>query len=187
MANKTFETYFGERTVLTGAQAVAGDEVLVLRSGTVFRGSNVYIKANAILSDDATPTPMPVTDQWEAIAGTLTVDVLTPSLTFAANQFTYVSPNQIDPTVISASVSLRKKEAGAGEEVYEVGIFVNASLIGNGIKATVVEGVNPEDGIVAVTVQALHVLQVGDVIEFKVRNRTGTDDVTVQNAQLVVG
>jgi hypothetical protein len=181
MANKPFETYFGERTVLTGAQPVAGDELLILRSGTVFRGTNTFIKGSAILSDDATAITITVQDQWESIAGTLVVDVITPSLTFATNQFTFVSPNQINPTVISANVSL-DKEVASGTQVYEIGIFVNDALIGNGIKAAVGESLTQ-----GLSVSALHALQTGDVIELKIRNRDGIDNMTVANAQLIVG
>jgi len=179
MANKPFETYFGERTVLTGAQPVGGDEVLVLRSGTVFRGSNVFIKASAILSDDVTPTDITVTDQWESVGGTLVQDVVTPSFTFAGNIFTYVSPNQIDPTVVSGSVQVT---IAADDDQVEVGLFVNDVLIGNpmGITANATE-------FRAVSVQALHVLQTGDTVEMKVRNRDAIVDITVTNAQLVVG
>lgn len=180
MPNKAFETYFAERTALVGQPAPTGDELLVLRSGTVFRSAQVFNRAIATVADDATETPTTPIDTWVVIAGTLVQGVTTPTFTYAANQFTYIGPNQVVQTTMKAAISATKVLAGA--EAYEVGIFVNGLLILNGMQVTVTTG---ETAYVSSEIQRL--LVTGDIIEMKVRNRSGTDSLTVINAQLVIG
>ncbi|GAH07984.1 unnamed protein product, partial [marine sediment metagenome] len=157
-----------------------GDDFLVLRGGTVFKGNQVYNHAIATVADDATETATTPVDTWVEVAGTLVQGVTTPTFTFAANAFTYIGPNQIVQTSLKAAVSLTKVLAGS--QPYEVGIFVNDLLILNGMKTTV-----PEAEFVYVAAEVQRLLVTGDVIDMRVRSRSGTDSLTVANAQLIIG
>ena len=184
MANKPFDQYFTDKTALVGQQGPTGDDFLVLRSGTVFKGNQVYNKAIATMADDATETATTPTDTWVQVAGTLVQGVTTPTFTFATNQFTYIGPNQIVQTSLKAAVSLTKVLADA--QTYEVAIFVNDLQILNGMSTLVPDPVvGGETAYVAAEVQRL--LVTGDVIDMRVRARTGSDALTVVNAQLVIG
>jgi hypothetical protein len=180
MANKPFDEYFAAKTALVGQQAPTGDDFLVLRAGTVFKGNQVYIKAIATAADDSDVTTINTVDVWEQVANTLVQGVTTPTLTYATNQFTYIGPNQIVQTSLKASMSC--KLDGAGDEAYDIGIFVNDLLI---LNAMTVEVADTTISYVATEVQRL--LVTGDVIDFRVRSRAGIIDLIVQNAQLIIG
>jgi hypothetical protein len=177
---RTFEDYFNNRTVLSGQQAPTGDDLLVLRSGSVFKDNIVYNKALAAAADDADVTTIATADAWVKPANTLTQGVTTPTFTYAANAFTYIGPNQIVQTSLKAAMSC--KLAAAGSAAYDIGIFVNDLLIANGMTVSVSD---TDISYVASEVQRL--LVTGDVIDFRVRSRSGTIDLIVQNAQLVIG
>jgi hypothetical protein len=179
MANKPFDQYFTDKTALVGQQAPTGDDFLVLRAGTVFKGNQAYIKAIATLTDNTTETVINTVDVWEKLGLTLTQGVTTPTLTFGVEDFTYIGPNQIVQTSLKAAVSLTKVLAGA--QPYEVGIFVNDLLILNGMGVTVTD---TETAYVSAEVQRL--LVTGDVISIRVRSRSGSDDLTASNAQLLI-
>ena len=180
MATKPFETYFDERTVLTGLQAPSGDDRLVLRSGTVFKENFVYNKALATVADAVDVTTITTVDVWYQPANTLVQGITTPTFTYATNQFTYIGPNQINQTSMKAAMSCLLDAAGAAP--YEIGIFVNNLLIGNGMSVTVAD-----TGISYVACEVQRILVTGDVIDFRVRSRSGAIDLIVQNAQLVIG
>ena len=180
MANKPFDEYFAGKTDLVGQQSPSGDDDLTLRGGSVFKGNTVFNKAIATVADDATETVIATVDVWVPVGGTLIQGVTTPTFTFAANQFTYIGPNQIVQTSFKAAVTLTKVLAGA--QTYEVGIFVNDLLILNGMKTTVTDG-----EFVFVSAEIQRLLVTGDVIDMRVRSRSGSDDLTVANAQLVIG
>jgi hypothetical protein len=180
MANKPFDEYFEDKTALVGQQGPDGDDLLVLRAGTVFKGNVVYNHAIATLADNTTETVIVTVDVWEKLGLTLVQGVTTPTFTFGVEDFTYIGPNQIVQTSLKAAVSL-DKEAGADAN-YEVGIFVNDLLILNGMSTQVVAG---QTAYVATEVQRL--LVTGDVITMRVRSRSGDDNLIVANAQLVVG
>ena len=182
MANKPFDEYFDGKTDLVGQQGPAGDDFLVLRGGSVFKGNQVFNKAIATVADDATETVIATVDVWVPIGGTLVQGVTTPTFTFATNQFTYIGPNQIVQTSFKAAVSLEKVADVAGPANYEVGIFVNDLLILNAMSTWVVAA---QTVYVAAEVQRL--LVTGDVIDMRVRTRGGIDNLIVQNAQLVIG
>jgi hypothetical protein len=180
MANKPFDEYFTDKTALVGQQGPDGDDLLVLRAGTVFKGNVVHNHAIATLTDNTTETVINTVDVWEKLGLTLVQGVTTPTFTFGVEDFTYIGPNQIVQTSLKAAVSLTKVLAGA--QTYEVGIFVNDLLILNGMSTTVTDA---EFIYVAAEVQRL--LVTGDIITMRVRSRSGDDDLTVTNAQLIVG
>ena len=179
MANKPFDEYFAAKTALVGQQGPTGDDFLVLRGGTVFKGNQVYNKAIATVADDATETVIATVDVWVPIGNTLVQGVTTPTFTYAANEFTYIGPNQIVQNSFKAAVSLTKVLAGA--QTYEVGVFVNDLLILNSMKVTVTDA-----EFIYLSCEIQRLLVTGDVIDMRVRSRSGTDDLTVSNAQLIV-
>ena len=180
MANKPFDQYFSDKTTLVGQQGPTGDDLLVLRGGTVFKGNQVFIKALAYAADDTDVTTITTADVWVPPANTLVQGVTTPTLTFATNQFTYIGPNQIVQTNLKASMSC--KLAAAGDAAYDIGIFVNDLLIANAMTVNVAD-----TGISYVAAEVQRLLVTGDVIDFRVRSRAGTIDLIVQNAQLIIG
>jgi hypothetical protein len=181
MANKPFDEYFTDKTALVGQQAPTGDDFLVLRAGTVFKGNQVYNKAIATAADDTDVTTISTVDVWVPPANTLVQGVTTPTLTFATNQFTYIGPNQIVQTSLKASMSCKLVPA-ATAAAYDIGIFVNDLLILNGMTVNV-----NADGLSYVAAEVQRLLVTGDVIDFRVRSRAGIENIIVQNAQLVIG
>jgi hypothetical protein len=182
MANIPFDEYFDNKTNAVGQQSPGGDDYLVLRSGTVFKINQVNIKAYAIASDDTDVTTITTADVWVKPANTLLQGVTTPTLTFAANAFTFIGPNQIVQTSLKASMSCKFEGAPVGFAPYDIGIFVNDLLIGNSMTVDITD-----TAISYVGTEVQRLLVTGDVIDFRVRSRAGTVNIIVQNAQLVVG
>jgi hypothetical protein len=180
MANKPFDQYFTDKTDLVGQQGPTGDDFLVLRGGTVFKGNQVYIKAIAYAADDSDVTTIATADVWVKPANTLVQGVTTPTLTYATNAFTYIGPNQIVQTSLKASMSCLLD--AAGDAAYDIGIFVNDLLILNSMTVEVAD-----TGISYVATEVQRLLVTGDVIDFRVRSRAGIENIIVQNAQLIVG
>ena len=176
---RPFETYFGNRPALSGPQPATGDEALVLRSGTVYRALTVNNNAMMYMAANATATALAVVDAWTAIGGTLLVPAVNPAVfTFAANQLTYIGPSQEYPAKIRARASI------VGDGVVtdvEIGVFANAVLVQNGMRATV-----PNAEYAYVECECLHPLTVGDVLDMRVRSRGGTGSVTLSDVQFVV-
>jgi hypothetical protein len=180
MPNTDFDIYFGNKTDLVGQQAPTGDDYLAMRGGSLFLSNLVWNKAIATASDDSDVTTINTVDVWEPIANTLVQGVTTPTLTFAANAFTYIGPNQVVQTSLKASMSC--KLDAAGDAAYDIGIFVNDLLILNAMTVNVAD-----TGISYVATEIQRLLVTGDVIDFRVRSRVGTEDIIVQNAQLIIG
>jgi hypothetical protein len=180
MANKPFDEYFAAKTALVGQQGPTGDDFLVLRGGTVFKGNQVYNKAIAYAADDSDVTTINTVDVWEQVANTLVQGVTTPTFTYATNQFTYIGPNQIVQASLKASMSC--KLDAAGDAAYDIGIFVNDLLILNAMTVNVAD-----TGISYVATEVQRLLVTGDVIDFRVRSRVGDENIIIQNAQLIVG
>jgi hypothetical protein len=90
---RAFNLYFGNRGVLPGDVAISGDELLVLRSGTVYRMHAAPTTAYAYMNANLVETVINTIDVWVPIGGVLSSPVLSPTFTFAANQFTYIGPN----------------------------------------------------------------------------------------------
>jgi hypothetical protein len=177
---RAFNDYFANRGALPGVVLVADDEVLVLRGSTVYRAVGISEFAYAGVEGNATATTINTIDVWESIGGTLVVGTLTDGITFATNQFTYIGVSQATPTVITAKMSASK--AGGGDEIYQVGVFVNGSQIGTGMSCgagTTLVGF--------ASTASTHALQNGDVIDMRVRNTSGTSNVTLLDAQLIIG
>jgi hypothetical protein len=174
---KGFDAYFGGRSLLTGVQSPSGDYHLTLRAGTVFQENFVYNKAYAGFSGVAVETPTNADGVWVPIANTLIQGPTTPTFTFAANQFTYIGPNQLVQTSLRASIS--GQSVGTG--YYEVGIFVNDLLVGNPMQTAFDAGVR----YLATEVQ--RVLVTGDVIDMRVRPVANVNSITLLNGQLVIG
>ena len=180
MANTPFDEYFDGKTDLVGQQGPTGDDFLVLRGGSVFKGNQVYNKAIAYAADDTDVTTINTVDVWEQVANTLVQGVTTPTFTYATNQFTYIGPNQIVQTSLKASMSCKLN--AVGDAAYDIGIFVNDLLIANAMTVNVAD-----TGISYVGCEVQRLLVTGDVIDFRVRSRAGIIDLIVQNAQLVIG
>lgn len=179
MATKPFETYYDERTLLTGLQSPSGDFALTMRSGTVFKQNFVYNQAFAYAVDDTDVTSFNTIDVWESIANTLVQGVTTPTFTFATNQFTYIGPNQINANTFYAAMSC--KTDGAPAANFDIGIFVNDLLIGCGMTNYVTTG------LAFVSTQVQRILVTGDVIDMRVRNRDGAaPGLILQNIQMVI-
>lgn len=179
MANKTFEQYFIDRGALVGSPASVGDEILVLRSNTVFRAKAVDNRSLLYMSGNATPTAISVVDAWQPIGGTLSQSYLSASFTLASNQLTYVGPDQAVPAFFTVHASLFKASPSNTQD-YEIGVFANTVLLDNPIRVTV-----PEDTYVALTVTASHALSTGDVIDVRIRDRTAAESVTITDMQFV--
>ena len=180
MANKPFDEYFDGKTDLVGQQGPAGDDFLVLRGGSVFKGNQVFNKAVAYATDDTDVTTINTVDVWEPVANTLTQGVTTPTFTYATNAFTYIGPNQIVQNTFKASMSCKLVPTGVAAN-YDIGIFVNDLLILNGMTVNVVD-----TGLSFVSTEVQRLLVTGDVIDFRVRSRSGIENLIVQNAQLVI-
>jgi hypothetical protein len=176
---RPFEEYFANRASLVGVQPVTGDEILVLRSATVYRGLFVDNTAMLYVAGNAVATTIALVDQWTAIGGTLIQGPVADVFTVASNQLTYVGPSQVRAATLRARVSLTK--AAGIVQSYEIGIFVNDVLLQNGLRVSL--NVNE---YAFVNVEALHPLSTGDVLDLRVRSRSGTDAVTLSDVQLVV-
>jgi hypothetical protein len=177
MATKTFEDYFASKGVLPGEELIDGDEALVLRSSTVFRGSPDINNALANMEGNALVTTINTVDVWEQISGVMADAGSTTTFTFAANQYTYIGVNQLGADTIRASVSL----LSAADAQYQVGVFVNSVLVGLGMttSATTLNAA-------FVSSAAPYALQAGDVIDLRIRNITDAENVTVLDAQLEI-
>lgn len=181
---RPFEDYFGNRSELIGSQASNGDEVLVLRNGTVYRASSVFNKAFGAIKNNAAFMTIAATATWYPITG-ITDEMSTASFQFANDAYTYVGPTQIYPASITLNVTLVKEFTGSGGEEYEIGIFVNDALYQNKQSVTVHEdATQPSKSNVTCIVGII--LSQGDVIDARVLNRSGTDNVKVEDMQLVI-
>jgi hypothetical protein len=187
MANKTFEDYFKERGALVGAPASTGDELLVLRSDTVFRGKRVDNSACLYIDNDGTTTTFSVVDTWTSLANSFTQAILSASFSLAGNVLTYVGPDQNLPVRMSFNAVLTN--AVAGTEIYEIGIHVNDILSNGSGKTSIYYDAGPPivSEYKSVSVETLVILSTGDTIEPKIRTRTGTNTVNVNMAQLIIG
>jgi hypothetical protein len=177
---RAFNVYFGNRTVLPGEIPIVDDEALILRGGTVYRMAAAGVFAYASMTGNSDVTDIVTQDVWVPIAGTLVEGDASANFSFATNQFTFNGVNQAAPQRLSAKMSISK--AGGGDEIYEVGIFVNGTQVDTGM--TVGAGTTLV-GFVAT--DNTHTLQTGDIIDMRVRNTSGTSDCTVTHAQLVLG
>ena len=177
---RAFNVYFANRTALPGEVAIAGDEYLVLRGGTVYRVEASALFAYASLSGGVQVTPTTTIDVWVPIVGTLIQGVTTSSFSYAANQFTYNGVSQAVPTRRSAKMSLLRDPNG--DDAYEVGVFVNGLLIGTGMTTTAAHNV-----VGFTYTENPHTMQTGDIIDMRVRNTTGVSSCIITSAQLIIG
>jgi hypothetical protein len=178
---RPFNEYFANRTVLPGGVLIAGDELMVLRGGTVYRHPGAALFAYGSMNANAVETVITTIDVWVPIGGTLIDSPLTSAaFSFAANEYTYVGPNQAGPQILSAKMSISK--AGGGDNIYEVGIFVNGVLEGTGMS------VGASTALVGfATTGNPYSLQTNDVIDMRVRNLSGNSSCTLFDAQLIIG
>ena len=174
---KAFETYFDTKPVLSGPQPTAGDDLLVLRGGTVYKSNTVDNKAFASLYDNVTSTTITAQGTWVQVTG-LTQGATTPTFTFANDAFTYVGPSQIVPANFFFNASLFYTVVdGAG---LEIGVFNNGVLMTGGMRVDALDNVNK----VCVACNVMANLTIGDVIDFRIRNRDNTGDVIVTDAHM---
>jgi hypothetical protein len=177
---RAFNLYFANRGALPGEVAIAGDELMVLRGGTVYRMSGAGTTAYSSMNANAVVTTINTIDVWEPIGGVLIQGTTSDTFTFAANQFTYIGVNQAIAQAIIAKMSVSK--AGGGDNIYEVGVFVNGVQQGTGMS------VGASTALVGfVDTLVLHALQTGDIIDMRVRNISGASDCTLLDAQLIIG
>ena len=171
---RNFDEYFDNRSALTGAQAVAGDEYLVLRSGTVFSETQLKNLGFAKTEDNAVLAGTTTVNVWADIA--LTEVTSTAALTFATNQWTYAGATQTYPSKLDLNVSVL---GTADTDDYEIAVVVN----GTAISKTRFTGATKH---IPVSVACSHILTIGDVIKAQIRNVTAANDCTVVDAQLVM-
>lgn len=181
---RPFEDYFKNRTVLVGGQSSVGDEILVKRSGTIFRASSVFNKAFASINHNSTPITIAAQDVWYPITG-MTDQMSTQSFSFASDAYTYIGPTQIYPCSISLSATLSKIWSGNGGEEYEIGIFLNGAQLQNTMSTVCIEDAT-QAFKTNVTSIVGHILVQNDVIDARILNRSGTDNVIVEDLQLVI-
>lgn len=180
MANKPFETYFDERLILTGNPPPEGDMYLVLRSGVVYKTSFGQTRGFAAQSDNGVATNIVTVDTWTDIGNTLVEVAITPTLVFAANEFTYGGINQTAPTSIRAAITASKVDPGA--EVFKLGISINGATPTSTVAFTVTD---TETVFAAVEFQRL--LQAADTIKMQIYNDESDGDIIIKDAQLSVG
>jgi hypothetical protein len=176
---RPFETYFANRGALPGASPIAGDEALILRAGTVYRTGDTKLYAYASVNGNAVETTIATIDVWVPIAGTLVEGDAADDFTFAANQWTFIGSNQAVPSFLTAQISIIS--ASAPISIYEVGLFVNGVQEGTGMRRG---STNSSPGFFSTT--SPYALQNGDVVDMRVRNLSGTDNLTVIDAQLII-
>ena len=180
MANKTFETYFGERIEFVGSPPVQGLFYLVDNDSTIQKTTFGLTGGFAQGSDDATVTTIATVDTWTDISNTLTQEVITPNLVFAANEFTYVGENSIAPVQCRASMSFLK--TGGIAMVYKICIAVNGTPV---ISSTSVSADGVDRSYVSVV--WYEALQQNDTVKMMVKNVSGSDDLQIVDAQLSIG
>jgi hypothetical protein len=178
---RAFNVYFANRGSLPGEVAIAGDELLILRSGTVYRMGGASAGAYASMTDNAVETTINTIDVWVPFGGVLIEGVTTATFTYAANQFTYIGPNQAHNTSLVGKMSILRVGGGAGSNL-QVGVFVNGVQVGDPMT---VSSTNSFIGFVLTEVP--HLLQTGDIIDIRIRNTTGVENVVVTDAQLSIG
>ena len=176
---RTFEEYFASKAVLPGEQVIQDDQTLVLRAGTVFRAASFADGGVATMAQNATVTTIATINVWVPIAGTLTDLGHTDSFTFAANAYTFIGANRLHSARLEASLSVSK--AGNGDVDFEIGLFVNGSQVG-----TSMAGTSSSDVISSLYCIAPYVLQTGDIVDVRIRNIDGIDNLLVAYAQLAI-
>jgi len=179
VATKAFEDYFAGKSVLPGDQIIAGDEVLVLRSGTVFKAQPAPDFAFSEMEGNAVETAIVTQNVFVPIEGILVVNLLSTTFTFAANDFTYIGPNRLHVAHLFAGMSVAK--VGGGDDRYEIGIFVNGLQVGQGMLAGCSTSV-----VAYIQCSSYYTLQTNDVINFHIRNLDSTSNAVVQSAQVGV-
>jgi hypothetical protein len=180
MANKPFNTYFDERITVTGAPPPAGDFYLVDRDGVVGKTTFGLTGGFAQGTDDATVTTIATVDTWTPPANTMTEEVITPNLVFAANAFTYVGESSIAPVQIRAAMSCIKTQADV--MAYKIGIALN----GTPVIASTSVGVDFVQRSFVSTVYYI-ALQQSDIVTMVVKNIGGDHDLIITDLQLSIG
>jgi hypothetical protein len=136
--------------------------------------------AYASMNANAVETTINTIDVWVPIGGTLIQGVTSTTFTYAANEFTYIGVNQAGVQLLKGNISISK--AGGGDNIYEVGMFVNGVQVGTGMS------VGASTALVGyVQTENPHTLLTNDVIDMRIRNLSGNSNVTVLDAQLLIG
>ena len=180
MANKPFNTYFGERIDFAGAPPPAGLQYLVDNDGVIQKTTFGLTGGFASVVDDSVVTTIVTVDTWTAIANTMNEEAITPNLVFAANAFTYVGENSIAPVQIRACFS-GIKTGGASME-FKVGIAIN----GTPVIASTSVGVDALKRSFVSTVYYV-ALQQNDIVTMVIKNISGNDDIILSDLQLSIG
>ena len=176
---RTFDEYFANRGSLPGEQAIEGDELLVLRGGTVYRAKQEATFAFASMNANAVITTINTVDVWEPIGGTLGNIAASTDFTFAANAYTYIGVNQLHFHRVNIAATIAT--AGNGLTDYEISVFVNGAIHGTGFSVS-----SQNDQRMFVTVEQPRTLLTNDVIDMRIRNLTDADNVTVIDAKLSI-
>ena len=113
---RAFNLYFANRGVLPGDVAIAGDQILILRGGTVYRLEAAGAFAYASMVGNAVETIITTIDVWVPIAGVLVEGASAIAFSFAANEWTYNGVSQAVPQILSAKMSVLKSGGGGDEE-----------------------------------------------------------------------
>jgi len=175
-----FETYFDNRIVASGSPPPEGDFYLIYRSGVVYKTSFGSTAGQAYFTDSSDVTTITGVDTWTPPANTLVQVAITPTLTFAANAFTYVGADQISPTRVFASISGRMPDP--------VSVAVSVGIAINGTPVTPDQTTTFDDTTLSHVASSFYpVLSSGDVITMVIKNRNTTDDIILQDGQLSIG
>jgi hypothetical protein len=180
MANKPFNVYYDERVPVSGAPPPGGDIYLTNRDSVI--GSTTFGSTGGFAAavDDSDVTTITAPDTWTAPANTMTEEVITPNLVFAANAFTYVGADSIAPVQIRAAMSCIKNLAGT--MAYKIGIAIN----GTPVIASTSVGVDDVQRSFVSTVYYI-ALQQSDIVTMVVKNIGGDHDLIITDLQLSIG
>lgn len=180
MGNRPFNQYYDERIEASGSPPPEGDFYLIERTGVVNKTTFGLTGALASFEDDSTVTTIATVDTWTDIANTLIEEVTTPTVVFAANQFTYVAANSIAPIAIRAAISCMKTEASAMD--YKLVITINGTPVISSMSVSV-----DDTGRSFLSATWYRALQQNDIISLQVKNIGGNHDLMITDCQLSVG
>ena len=182
MARRKFSEWVDlDLPTLPGGQLVDTDKLIVIRGGAPFSVDPIERFAYGSFAGNALVTTINTVDVWEAINGVLVDDPSTINYTLAASVYTHDAVDMLRPTPCFVSASFFKDGGGSAHN-YEIGVFVNGSLVGGGM---IDNGSSSLSGNAAAMV--LFTLNNGDTVAAMIRNRTGNNNVLVTDLQLRIG
>jgi hypothetical protein len=174
MTTKFSEWLNLELPPLPGGQWIPGDDLAVIRGGVPYTLDPVVRESYAEMGGNGSATTINTMNVWESIAGTLVAPSGVEGFTLAANVWTVTAQDSLRPILISAGLTAMK--VGSGDDNYEFGIFVNDVMVGVGMAGNL-SSTKWQSFYVA----RPKILNNGDTIEIKVRNRNDNANVVVSD------